>query len=228
MKISVIIPAYNEENTVVDIIKRICAVDLGLEKEIILVDDASTDNTSARAKNAGAPELKIITHDQNKGKGAAIRTGLLYVTGDIVIIQDADLEYDPQDYRELIKPLLENRSNVVYGSRTLPRIDHYSYLSYYLGGKFITFITNMLYNVKITDESTCYKVFRTELIKKLPLKCQRFEFCPEITALVAKAGEKIVDVPVHYYPRSFKEGKKIRARDGLQAIWVLLKYRIGK
>jgi dolichol-phosphate mannosyltransferase len=210
MKISVIIPAYNEENTVVDIIKRICAVDLGLEKEIILVDDASTD------------------HDQNKGKGAAIRTGLLYVTGDIVIIQDADLEYDPQDYRELIKPLLENRSNVVYGSRTLPRIDHYSYLSYYLGGKFITFITNMLYNVKITDESTCYKVFRTELIKKLPLKCQRFEFCPEITALVAKAGEKIVDVPVHYYPRSFKEGKKIRARDGLQAIWVLLKYRIGK
>lgn len=228
MKLSIIMPAYNEENTIIEIVKKISVLELGLEKEIIVVDDASTDNTIARARDTGAPGLKIIAHEQNKGKGAAIRTGLLYVTGDIVLIQDADLEYDPGDYRELIKPLLENRANVVYGSRTLPRIDHYSYLSYYLGGKFLTFITNLLYNLKITDESTCYKVFRTGLIKKLPLKCQGFEFCPEVTALVAKAGEKIVDVPVHYYPRSFKEGKKIRARDGLMAIWVLLKYRFSK
>lgn len=169
MKLSIIIPAYNEESTIVEIIKKICAVDLNLEKEIIIVDDASADNTVARAKSVGAAGLKIVTHDRNKGKGAAIRTGLLYVTGDITIIQDADLEYDPQDYRELIQPLLENRTNVVYGSRTLPRIDHYSYLSYYLGGKFLTFITNLLYNLKITDESTCYKVFRTGLIRKLPV-----------------------------------------------------------
>jgi dolichol-phosphate mannosyltransferase len=228
MKLSIIMPAYNEEKTIAEIIQRIGAVDLGLEKEIIVVDDASTDNTVAKAKSTSAQGLKIVAHVRNQGKGAAIRTGLLQVTGDIVIIQDADLEYDPRDYAILINPIVTGQSKVVYGSRSLHRVDRYSYLRYYLGGKLLTVIANMLYGLKITDESTCYKVFRAELIKKLPLQCQGFEFCPEVTALVAKAHEKIIEVPISYHPRNFAEGKKIRVRDGLIAIWTLLKLKFKR
>ena len=169
--------------------------------------------------------IKLVKHEFNKGKGAAIRTGLNYVTGDMVLIQDADLEYDPNDYPSLIKAMQSNNSPVVYGSRLLHKNYSYSYLRFYLGGLFLTKATNFLYNTRITDESTCYKLFKTDLLKNLDLKCNGFEFCPEVTAKVAKKGIRIREIPISYNPRSIKEGKKIRWKDGLIAIWTLLKYK---
>ena len=166
----------------------------------------------------------MIFREKNKGKGTAIRTGLANVTGDIVIIQDADLEYDPNDYPKLVEPILTGKANVVYGSRILGK-SRKSYWSFYMGGRFLSFLANLLYNAKITDEPTCYKVFRADMIKNINLKCRRFEFCPEVTAKVRKKGYKIYEVPIHYEPRSLKEGKKINWKDGLEAIWTLIKYK---
>lgn len=228
MKISIIVPFFNEEKTIQTMLERIYHHELKYTYEVILVDDGSTDSSIEIINRMNLINLKIVRHRRNQGKGAAIRTGLAVATGDIIIVQDADLEYDPADYPALLRPIIEGKTKVVYGSRAMYRVEHYSYFHYYLGGKFLTILTNLLYNLKITDESTGYKVFRADLLKKLPLKCKGFEFCPEITALVAKSGEKIVDVPIAYYPRSFKEGKKIRMRDGLMAIWTLFKYKLLK
>jgi len=227
MILSVLIPAFNEKNTISEILKRINEVDLkdlGFDKEIIIVDDGSKDGTVDILKGLG-DGYKIIYHLKNQGKGAAIGTGLKEVSGDYLIIQDADLEYDPRDYRKLLETALKNDAEVVYGSRLANSQNKFSHVSYYLGGLFLNFATNFLYGTKITDESTGYKLFKTEVIKSIPLKCQRFEFCPEVTAKVAKKGIKIYETPINYYPRHIKEGKKIKWRDGVIALWTLIKYK---
>jgi dolichol-phosphate mannosyltransferase len=171
-------------------------------------------------------DIKIIYHEKNKGKGAAIRTAIKHVTGDIVVIQDADLEYDPNDYVALVKPIMDGTTTVVYGSRQLGLSNKHSYVSFYLGGRLLTILTNLLYRSHITDEPTCYKVFKSETLKSIPLNCARFEFCPEVTAKVLKRKIQIVELPIHYYPRKKEEGKKIKWKDGVHAIWTLLKYWI--
>ncbi|MDI6715607.1 MAG: glycosyltransferase family 2 protein [Actinomycetota bacterium] len=222
MKLSVIIPCYNEKATILEILRKVQEV--SIDKEIIIVDDGSTDGTRELLSGLSDDNVKVILHEKNKGKGAAIRTGIGHASGDIIIIQDADLEYDPNDYPALVKPIENGDALVVYGSRLL-RQNNISYLRYFLGGKLITLITNLLYGTKITDEPTCYKVFRADLLKSLDLKCTRFEFCPEVTAKIAKKHIKIHEVPISYYPRSLEEGKKIGWKDGIEAILTLLKYR---
>lgn len=227
MTLSVLIPVFNEKNTISEILKKINEVDLkdlGFDKEVIIVDDGSKDGTIDILRGL-EERYKIIYHSKNQGKGAAIKTGLKEVFGDYLIIQDADLEYDPRDYRKLLETALKNNAKVVYGSRTINPRNRFSYTSYYFGGIFLNFATNFLYGTKITDESTGYKLFKTEIIKSIPLRCQRFEFCPEVTAKVSKRGIKIYEVPINYYPRHIKEGKKIKWRDGVIALWTLIKYK---
>ncbi|HHT9125899.1 MAG TPA: glycosyltransferase family 2 protein [Candidatus Brocadiia bacterium] len=227
MKLSVIIPVYNEEHTIVEIINRVKAVNIN--KEIIVVDDCSTDGTREILKSLSVSnnQIKLYFHETNSGKGSAIRTALQHISGDIVIIQDADLEYDPQDYHNLIEPIINGKGLVVYGSRMLSHnLSNYSHLSFLLGGLFLSWLTNILYKANITDEPTCYKAFRTDVIKDLNLKCKKFEFCPEVTAKILKKGIKICEVPISYNPRKKQEGKKTNWKDGVHAIWTLLKYRL--
>jgi len=237
-KLSVIIPAYNEESYIREIITRVKKADLKklkLQKEIIVVDDGSTDKTASLASKISG--VKLIRHVKNSGKGAAIRTGLKHATGDIILIQDADLEYSPSEISRVVGPIVEGKADVVYGSRYLDpsqrirnknflkKVHKNAYSLFYFGGRGITFIANFLYNAKITDEATCYKAFRANIIKSIKLRCTRFEFCPEVTAKVAKRHIKIHEVPITYSPRSFEEGKKIKLRDGFEAVWTLIKYR---
>lgn len=222
-KLSIIIPVFNEESTILAILKKIEKIDLGIKKEIIIVDDASTDGSAEILKTISS-EYKVIFQKHNAGKGAAIRAGLKMVTGDYVIIQDADLEYDPNDYQKMIN-LVTDKNEVVYGSRNLEnnlRISN----KYYWGGRLITFFTNLLYGSSLTDVNTCYKLFPTNLLRSLELEQDRFSFCEESTAKVLKSNNTIIEVPIRYYPRHFSEGKKIRAKDGLIAIYTLFKYRI--
>lgn len=215
-------PVFNENKTVREIVRRVQEVPL--HKEIIIIDDGSTDGTREAFKELKADNIRIILHEKNQGKGAAIRTGLGMATGDIVVIQDADLEYDPMDYLKLV-PLIESgKAQVVYGSRILGSKQR-SYHRYYLGGRLLTLLANLLYGLKITDEPTCYKMFKREVMDRLELDCTGFEFCPEVTAKVARLGYAIHEVPISYHPRSFEEGKKIKWKDGLIGIWTLLKYR---
>jgi glycosyltransferase involved in cell wall biosynthesis len=227
MLLSVLIPAYNEINSIDTLLEKIQAVPIN--KEIIIVDDGSTDGTRERlATFESIPNVKVVFHAHNQGKGAAIRTAIQHMTGDIAIVQDADLEYEPQDYLALVAPIAEGKERVVYGSRFLKPENRHSYFSFYLGGQLVTLLTNMLYNQRLTDEPTCYKVFDAQFLKSIPLDCTRFEFCPEVTAKVAKRGIRIKELPISYYPRSIAEGKKISWLDGIEAIWVLLKYRVVK
>ena len=227
MLLSVLIPAYNERKSIDILLEKIQAVPL--TKEIIIVDDGSTDGTRERlATYESVPNIRVVYHDHNQGKGAAIRTAIKHMTGDIAIVQDADLEYEPQDYLTLVKPIAEGREKVIYGSRFLKPENRHSYMSFYIGGQVVTLLTNILYNQRLTDEPTCYKVFDANFLRSIPLECTRFEFCPEVTAKVAKRGIRIKEFPINYYPRSVAEGKKISWFDGLEAIWVLLKYRIVK
>lgn len=229
MKLSILIPAYNEENTIAEILEKIISLNLynNIEKEIIVIDDFSKDKTEAIVKSFVDKYDFVFYYKQsrNRGKGAAIRRGLENVSGDFVIIQDADLEYDPKDYNPLLQTMIENDYKVIYGSRFLKKENKHSYHRFYLGGRLVSLATNILFLQNLTDEPTCYKLFRTDFIKSIPLKCEGFEFCPEITAKVAKKGIKIKEIPIQYYPRSIEEGKKIRWTDGLIAIWTLLKYR---
>lgn len=220
MKLAVIIPVYNEVRTIAEIIRRVKAVPM--EKEIIVVDDGSDDGTEKIIRQI--PGLKFIRHETNRGKGAAVRTGLGLVTAEIVVIQDADLEYDPNDYLKLIEPIENGRSQVVYGSRNLKK-NEASKKIYKWGGIFLSHLANFLYGLKITDEATGYKMIKTDLLKSLELKCQRFEFCPEVTAKLGKRKYKIIEVPIFYNPRLHSVGKKIRPIDGLVAIWTLIKYK---
>jgi len=224
MKLSVIMPIFNEKDTLEPIVEKVLKVPL--EKEIIMVDDGSTDGTRDLLEQyRGREDIKIILHSGNRGKGAAIRTAIGHVTGDVVVIQDADLEYDPDDYPSLVRPIVDGETPVVYGSRNLYPGNRRSSFLFYLGGRLLSSITNLLYGQSITDEATCYKAFDAALLKSIPLRCKRFEFCPEITAKVAKRGIRIKEVPIRYAPRSFDQGKKIGLSDGLQAIWTLLKHR---
>lgn len=196
-----------------------------VEKEIIIVDDFSKDGTREILKDLES-KYKIIYHDKNQGKGLAIRTAIKRITGDWVIIQDADLEYDPNDYIKLLECAKKNDAQVVYGSRKAHIQEGvYSGIAFALGGIFVTRLTNFLYGTKITDEPTCYKMFKSSLLRSISLECKRFEFCPEVTAKIAKKGIKIYEVPINYYPRGKKEGKKINWRDGFEAIWTLIKYK---
>ncbi len=231
-KLSIIIPAYNEEETIEAILEKIRNVDLShfsVTKEIIIVDDGSKDTTVSRIESFKERHLDTpitLVQKKNGGKGSAITTAIPYCTGDITIIQDADLEYEPQDYGALIEPILSGTVDVVYGSRRINKTNvQYSGLSFYLGGMVLTVLANVLYNIRLTDEPTCYKVFKTSLLKDIPLTCTRFEFCPEVTAKIAKRKIKILEVPISYYPRSVAEGKKINWKDGVEGIWTLIKYR---
>ncbi|MCF7815418.1 MAG: glycosyltransferase family 2 protein [Candidatus Pacebacteria bacterium] len=231
-RLSIIIPAYNEESTIQKILEKIHAVDLeamGVSKEIIIVNDGSIDQTIEQVETfiAHNPTLPItLLSQKNQGKGSAIRTAIAHCTGTIIIIQDADLEYDPEDFKLLIAPILNNTADVVYGSRRLKKENaQYSGFWFYVGGMVLTIQTNLLYNTRITDEPTCYKVFRANLLKSIPLACTGFEFCPEITAKIAKRKIPIHEVPISYYPRSVADGKKINWRDGIEGVWTLIKYR---
>jgi glycosyltransferase involved in cell wall biosynthesis len=231
MRLSIIIPVYNEENTLQRIISRVKTARLpkGIQKEIVVVDDASTDKSKNILKKTKA--IKVFQHIKNKGKGAAVKTGIENSTGDLIIIQDADLEYNPKDYANLLKPILSNKADVVYGSRLqnyplrifgqtkTPLVFHY------IGNKFLTLITNLLYGVEITDMETCYKLFRREVVSDINIKADRFDFEPEFTAKVLKRGYKIHEVPIRVVPRGYKEGKKITWRDGFVAVWTLIKFK---
>lgn len=222
--LSVIMPCYNEATTIPDILSKVRAVDL--EKQIIAVDDSSSDDTYAvLCREAVAdPTMIVIRHPNNRGKGAAVRSGLARALGEIVIVQDADLEYDPQDYYELIKPIAEGRVNVVFGSRFLGRHTG-MYFWNALGNKGLTFLTNMLFNCWISDMETCYKVMRTEIMRDLRLESNDFRLEPEIAAKVLKRGERIYEMPVSYLGRTYEEGKKMKPSQGLYAVLALLKYR---
>ncbi|MEG2150682.1 MAG: glycosyltransferase family 2 protein [Bacteroidaceae bacterium] len=233
-RLSIIIPAYNEEKTIVEILDKVLAVQLpeNIDKEIIIVNDCSHDESEKRIKQyiESHPKetIKYTSHTRNQGKGMAIRTGIKEVSGNWVIIQDADMEYDPQDYLVLLPHLLSGECKVIYGSRFLNRQNVHSYQSFYWGGRFVSLVTNLLYGQHLTDEPTCYKMFDTELLKSIPLECTGFEFCPEVTAKIARKGYKIKEIAIRYYPRSIEEGKKIKWYDGVEAIWTLLKYRLHK
>lgn len=226
--LSILIPVYNEVKTIREIISRVEAVDMGsIRKEIILVDDGSSDGTREALKELKeSSSHRIYFHGQNMGKGAALRTALTYSTGDIIIIQDADLEYDPAEYKELIKPILDGHADVVYGSRLSGgKVSRAFNYWHYIGNKILTFLTNILYNSILSDMETCYKVFRADVIKNIQIRSNRFDFEPEITAKVLKRKYRVYEMPISYYGRDAAEGKKITWRDGFAAVWALVKYR---
>lgn len=222
MKTSIIIPAYNEEATIKRILDNIRSV--GLDKEIIVVDDGSTDNTSQILKQINDPQLKVFYHQKNLGKGAAVRTALKHVSGDIIIIQDADLEYDPEEYPLMLRLIKDGSADAVYGSRFIG--DHRVFLFWhYLGNKFLTLLTNLLYNTILTDMETGFKAFRRQSIADIKIKCNRFDFEPEITAKILKKRLRLYEIPITYRGRGYSEGKKIHWYDGLWALWALIRFK---
>jgi glycosyltransferase involved in cell wall biosynthesis len=236
VKLSIIVPVYNEREMVEDILNQVCGVTLTveiglgekvtLEKEIIVIDDGSTDGTrETLIEEQKKRDFVLLFHKRNRGKGAGVRTGIAHSTGDIVLIQDADLEYDPRDYPALLRPILEKRVKVVYGSRFLgPRKAMLFW--HMVGNKFLTLVTNVLYNAILSDMETCYKMLDGDLARSLKLKSEGWGIDPEITAKVLKRGHRIFEVPISYYGREYFEGKKISWRDGFTVLWTLLKYRV--
>jgi glycosyltransferase involved in cell wall biosynthesis len=223
-KLSVIVPVFDERNTVVEIVRRMRAVDLPVELEIVIVDDGSTDGTRDVLRQLGDSTVRVITHEANRGKGAAIRSGLAQVHGDLVLVQDADLEYDPEDWPKLLAPILRGKARVVYGSRFTGERRNMLFL-HWVGNRFLSLLTNVLYNTTLSDMETCYKLFDRELLDSITLRAQRFEFEPEVTAKILRRGIRIYEVPISYTGREFDEGKKITWRDGFIALWTLVKYR---
>lgn len=235
-KLSILVPVYNEEKTIISILKKINDVDLvqGIEKEIIVVNDCSTDNTKSVLDKyiSENPEISIVycEHSKNKGKGAALHTGIDKATGNYLIIQDADLEYNPNEYNDLLEPILNGYADVVYGSRFMGSKPHrVLFFWHYVGNKFLTFLVNLFSNLNLTDMETCFKLFKTDIIKSIKLKENRFGFEPEVTIKVSKIPKvRIYEVGISYYGRTYAEGKKIRRKDGLKAIFVIFKYGIAK
>jgi glycosyltransferase involved in cell wall biosynthesis len=222
--LSVLVPVFNEEATLRQVLDRIRAVELPLGLEIVIVNDASSDGTSRVLAELDDPRIKVFTHPENQGKGAALRTGLAEVTGDIVLVQDADLEYDPNDWPSLLAPIMEGKTSVVYGSRFSGDNDNMSRL-HWIGNKFLTVTTTVLYATKLTDMETCYKCFDRRVLEPIHVVSNRFDFEPEITAKVLRQGYRIYEVPISYQGREFDEGKKITWRDGFAALKALVKFR---
>jgi glycosyltransferase involved in cell wall biosynthesis len=223
-KLSVIVPVFNERNTVAEIVRRMRSVDLPVEREIVVVDDGSDDGTRAVLTQLADSTVHIVKHGVNRGKGAAIRTGLENSTGDAVLVQDADLEYDPEDWPKLLAPILKGRARVVYGSRFTGERRNMLFL-HWVGNRFLSLVTNMLYNSTLSDMETCYKLFQREVLDGVQLRANRFDFEPEFTAKVLRRGIRIYEVPISYAGRELHEGKKITWRDGISALWTLVKYR---
>lgn len=244
-KISIVIPVYNEKNTIEEILRRVA--ETTMRKEIIIVDDCSTDGTRqylesmmerqasgetwATAHDGGDPvdvrELRILFQAQNQGKGAALRRGFAEASGDIVLVQDADLEYDPKDYPTLLAPIIDGRADVVFGSRFLGGPQRVHYFWHYVANKMLTLLSDLMTNLKLTDMETCYKVFRKEVLQGITLRSNRFGFEPEITAKISKGKWRIYEVPISYAGRTYEEGKKITWKDGVQALWCIFRYKIS-
>jgi len=227
MRLSILIPAFNEEQTVAQLLDQVRSVDISpLEKEIVVVDDGSTDETWEILEREGERgDLMLVRHPSNQGKGAAVRTAMGHATGDIFLIQDADLEYDPRDYPMLLLPILEGRSEVVYGSRFLGGPRKAMLFWHMVANKVLTLTTNVLYDSILSDMETCYKVFKAEVVRSIPLHARGFEFEPELTAKILKRGYRIFEVPITYTGREYYEGKKIKGQDAFIALWTLFKYR---
>ncbi len=230
MKLSIVMPVFNERATLEEIVQRVLDVDVGMEKELILVDDGSTDGTRElygpiceRFKPA---DIRVILHDRNRGKGAALRTGFAAARGDIVLVQDADLEYDPRDYPRLLQPIIEGRADVVYGSRFVGSEAHRVLFFWHMvGNRILTWLSNAFTNLNLTDMETCYKVFRADVVRSLQLTSDRFTIEPELTAKVARGRWRVYEVGISYAGRDYAEGKKITWRDGIAAIWAIVRFR---
>jgi len=225
-KLSVIVPIYNERNTVVEVLRRMRAVDLpdGIEREIIVVDDGSTDGTREVLRQLADSTVRIVLHEVNRGKGAALRTGFTHATGEYILVQDADLEYDPEDWPKLLNPVLRGRARVVYGSRFTGERRN-MLLLHWIGNRFLSMTTNVLYNTTLSDMETCYKLIDRTLVEEMNLQASRFDIEAEITAKILRRGVRIYEVPISYSGREFEEGKKITWRDGFSALYTLIKYR---
>jgi glycosyltransferase involved in cell wall biosynthesis len=225
-KLSVIVPVYNERTTLVEVLRRMRAVELpdGIDREIIIVDDGSTDGTREVLRQLGDSTVRVLLLEGNRGKGAAVRTGIAVASGDYILIQDADLEYDPEDWPRMIAPVQRGRARVVYGSRFTGERRNMLFL-HWVGNRFLSLVTNVLYNTTLSDMETCYKLFDRSLLDGITLRAERFEFEPEVTAKILRRGIRIYEVPISYTGREFDEGKKITWRDGFVALWTLVKYR---
>lgn len=233
MLLTIVIPVYNEKETLATIVDRVWAVDLtrwGVEKEVVVVDDCSQDGTIEAAEDLAAQGLiRLVRHSVNQGKGAALQSGFRSARGDIILIQDADLEYDPEEYPKLLRPILDGKADVVYGSRFMGGGPHrVLYFWHYLGNRFLTLLSNMFTNLNLTDMETCYKVFREEILRSITLKEKRFGFEPEITAKIARTECRIYEVGISYNGRTYSEGKKINWKDGVRALWCIIKYSLWR